>query len=366
LSDSFTKLFGREAELEARAPGRVNLIGEHTDYNGGFVLPTTLPQETCVQAARRSDRTVRGLSANVGSRDSSEYTLGQERQTGTWLDYVQGVTLAIAEQGLAFNGFDYLVRSDVPIGKGLSSSASLEIAMARAIRSLYELSLTDVELAFIGHKAETGFVGAPVGIMDQMVCSLGDRTSALFLDASTANFERIPLPADIALGVIDSGIAHQHASGAYRLRRQECQDAAVRLGVRQLRDVPPSDLRLVEQLPEPLNRRARHVITENARVLAAVDALRGNDSKTLGALFLASHASMRDDFEISVPEIDTLVELAACDIDIIGARLTGGGFGGAVVMLCEQGSEDHATARVLERYRDLTHRDGRILLPRQA
>jgi galactokinase len=248
----------------------------------------------------------------------------------------------------------------------LSSSASLEIAIGRAIRELYRLPISDLELAFIGHKAETQFVGAPVGIMDQMACSLGDRSSALFIDAATASFQKIPLPVDIALAVIDSGIAHQHASGDYRHRRRECEEAALALGVRQLRDVPLSDLPLVDQLPEPLNRRARHVITENARVLRAVEALQASDPRALGQLFLESHASMRDDFNVSVPEIDTLVEIAAQDVDILGARLTGGGFGGAVVMLCERGSEDQATARVLAHYQRRTHREGRILLPPQS
>jgi galactokinase len=366
LTNAFEALFGREVEARACAPGRVNLIGEHTDYNGGFVLPTALPQETCVHAAHRTDCVVRGVSADLRQHNTGEYRLGQERHTGTWIDYVQGVTQAIAEDYPSFRGFDFLVSSEVPIGKGLSSSASLEIAIARAIRELYQLPISDLDLAFIGHKAETQFVGTPVGIMDQMVCSLGDRSSALFIDAATAGYTKIPLPVDIALGVIDSGIAHQHASGDYRVRRRECEDAARTLGVLQLRDVPLSDLLLVDQLPEPLNRRARHVVTENARVLRAVAALQANDPIALGQLFLESHASMRDDFNVSVPEIDTLVEIAAQDVDVLGARLTGGGFGGAIVMLCERGSEDHATARVLTEYQHRTQRDGRILLPPQS
>jgi galactokinase len=363
LSDPFTQLFGRAAEHEARAPGRVNLIGEHTDYNGGFVLPTALPQETCVAIARRADDTVRGVSADLGSNNTGEYTLGGERQTKTWLDYIQGVTRALTTRGATVHGFDFFVSSDVPIGKGLSSSASLEIAIARALRLLFALSLTDRDLAFVGHSAESDFVGAPVGIMDQMVCSLGDRHSALFLDAATTQFEKIPLPEDLALGVIDSGIAHQHASGDYRVRRRECEEAAAALGVAQLRELSTADLPRVERLPDPLNRRVRHVITENARVLAAVDALRRQDLQTLGTLFNESHASMRDDFEVSIPEIDEMVEIATSNSDILGARLTGGGFGGAVVMLCRRGSEERATRHVLKQYRDRTHRDGRILLP---
>ncbi len=363
MNDNFHRAFGRDPELQSRAPGRVNLIGEHTDYNGGYVLPTALPQDTSAQLARRSDRVVRACSIDLGPSSLAEYQLGAERQMRSWVDYVQGITWALADRGVRIGGFDLLVSSTVPIGKGLSSSASLEVAVGRAINTAYELRLSDLEIAMLGHRAETEFVGAPVGIMDQMVCSLGDSSSALFLDASNAQFRKIPLPSAIELGVIDSGIAHSHATGDYRTRRRECDDAAARLGVRQLRDVSVTDLPAIEALPEPLNRRARHVVTENARVLAAVDALERGDAQALGELFLQSHASMRDDFNVSLPEIDRLVALAADDPGTFGARLTGGGFGGAIVVLCREGTARDVTRRTVQAYSAATPYKGEVLLP---
>ena len=364
MNDIFRRLFGRDAEVTAAAPGRVNLIGEHTDYNGGYVLPTALPQDTRVLLARRHDRVVRAYSADLGSDSLTTFELGSESRSHSWIDYVQGITWALAEKGSPLSGVDMVVTSDVPIGKGLSSSASLEVAVGRGLRTLFELDIDDVEIAMIGHRAETGFVGAPVGIMDQMVCSLGDRSTALFLDARTKRFERIPLPPGVELGVIDSGIAHSHASGEYRTRRRECDEAASRLGVAQLRDLSEHDLARIASLPEPLNRRARHVITENARVLAAVDAIRRNDPQALGRLFLESHASMRDDFEVSLPDIDRLVDISASHRHAYGARLTGGGFGGAIVVACEKPFAADVTRAATEAYRAATSCNGEVLLPR--
>jgi galactokinase len=363
LNEIFRRTFGRDAEVTASAPGRVNLIGEHTDYNGGYVLPTALPQETRVLLARRHDRTVRASSVDLGADSLATFELGSEARTRTWIDYVQGVTWALCEKGVRVDGVDMLVTSDVPIGKGLSSSASLEVAVGRGLRTLFQLPVDDVEIAMAGHRAETEFVGAPVGIMDQMVCSLGDRSTALFLDAWTTAFEKIPLPANVELGVIDSGIAHAHASGEYRTRRRECEEAAAMLRVEKLRELTIADLRRIARLPEPLSRRARHVVTENARVLSAVDAIRGGDARTLGRLFLESHASMRDDFEVSLPEIDLLVEISVGDPQTYGARLTGGGFGGAIVVLCQAGAAARVTRAAMEAYRAATTRKGEVLLP---
>ena len=365
MNETFRSVFGRDGAVAAAAPGRVNLIGEHTDYNGGYVLPTALPQKTEVLVARRDDRRVRAYSAETKSARPSSFHLGSEKRTHSWIDYLQGVTWALAERGFRIDGFDMFVTSNIPIGKGLSSSASLEVALARALRQAFSLALDDVELASIAHRAETAFVGAPVGIMDQMVCSLGDRSTALFLDTRAMSFERVPLPASIELGVIDSGIAHAHATGEYRTRRRECADAASLLGVGELRDITIEDLPRLERLPEPLNRRARHVVTENARVLAAVESLRGDDPLTLGRLLRESHASMRDDFNVSLPEIDLLVEIAARTPGSYGARLTGGGFGGSIVMLCEQGTAADATRAAARSYGSASKHVGQVLLPQQ-
>ena len=363
MIEVFRRTFERNPEVTTTAPGRVNLIGEHTDYNGGYVLPTTLPQETRVLVSHRADRIVRACSVDLGLDSLTTFELGNETRRHSWIDYVQGVTWALGERGVQLSGMDMLITSSVPIGKGLSSSASLEVAVGRALREIFQLPLDDVAVAMIGHRAETAFVGAPVGIMDQMVCSLGDRSTALFLDAWTKNYEKIPLPSDIEIGVIDSGIAHSHASGEYRTRRRECEEAAAMLGVAKLRDVTPDDLPRIARLPEPLNRRARHVITENARVLMAVAALRRGDAPALGRLFLESHASMRDDFEVSLPEIDELVAISASDSRVYGARLTGGGFGGAIVVLTQSGAARVVAERTLEAYRAATRCDGRVLIP---
>ena len=363
MSEVFRRTFGRDPEVDASAPGRVNLIGEHTDYNGGYVLPTALPQETHVTIARHSDKTVRAFSVDLGADSLATFELGHEARQNSWIDYVQGVTWALGERRAPLAGVDMLVTSNVPIGKGLSSSASLEVAVARALRAAFQLSLSDVDIAMVGHRAETAFVGAPVGIMDQMVCSLGDRSTALFLDAWTKAYEKVPLPDNVELGVIDSGIAHAHASGQYRTRRRECEEAASLLGVEKLRDATLADLERIMRLPAPLNRRARHVVTENARVLGAVDAIRRSDASTLGRLFLESHASMRDDFEVSLPEIDQLVDISASDTRVYGARLTGGGFGGAIVVLCRKGEAAAVVRAAVDRYGTQTQQNGRVLIP---
>jgi galactokinase len=363
LSDLFAGIFRRQADATASAPGRVNLIGEHTDYNGGYVLPVALCQTTDVQIARRRDSVVRSVSLDVGPRRPSHYKLGRERVGSTWNDYLQGITWALRQRGYRFRGFDCLVSSSVPLGKGLSSSASLEVAVCRSLRSAYRISISDLEIAMVSHQAETMFVGAPVGVMDPMVCSLGDTATALFLKASTGAFEKVPMPPNAEIGIIDSGIAHHHATGGYRVRRQECEEAARLLGVAQLSDLSLTELPRVERLADPLSRRVRHVITENARVLAAVAAMRGNDVEALGRLFFESHASMRDDFNVSLPEIDILVSLARADSRVLGARLTGGGFGGCVVLLCRTGEAASATALLAERYRTITSRQGCVLVP---
>jgi len=359
----FDRYFGRSPEVSASAPGRVNLIGEHTDYNGGFVLPIALPQRTHVQLARRDDRTVRAVSVDLLDQPMGEYALGVERTGRGWLDYIQGVTKDLAACGHRIFGCDLLVKSDVPMGKGLSSSASLEVGLIRALRIAYDLHLDDVAVAMTGYRAETEFVGAPVGIMDQMACSLAGEHAALFLDAATGEYQRVALPSDVAVCVIDSGIAHQHSTGGYRTRRRECEQAATLLGVTSLRQISTVDLGRIDDLPEPLNRRVRHVVTENARVLMAAEGLRANDVPAVGRLLFESHVSMRDDFNVSLPEIDELVMLARARPEIYGARLTGGGFGGAVVILCRPASAMAVTAVLARQYRALTARPGRVLLP---
>lgn len=361
---SFEVLFGRPPRVRARAPGRVNLMGEHTDYNGGFVLPMAIPQQTEVLLAPREDGTVRAFSANLGPAEHlGQYTLGQETPGRGWLDYIQGVTHVLREEGLAFAGFDLWLRSDVPPGSGLSSSAALEVALLRGLREAFGLALDDVRIALLGQKVECGFVGAPVGVMDQMASSLAQDSQALFLDTRSLSYERVPLPPGLELLVINSGVAHRLAGGDYRVRRAECERAAAALGVAQLRDLPTEALPRALALPEPLGRRVRHVLTENARVQATVQALRAEDLEALGPLLDASHASQRDDYEVSIPEIDLLVELARAEPGVLGARLTGGGFGGSVVILARAGRGAATAARIAARYRERSAQQATVLVP---
>ncbi len=361
--DRFVALFERQPELEVSAPGRVNLIGEHTDYNEGFVLPTVIPQRTHVALAARSDRVVRAFSAQVDGQAPFEYRLGAEQPRRDWTDYVQGVTQVLGEERFIFGGADLFIESSVPVGSGLSSSAALQVAVLRAFRQAYSLPLDDVALARLAKRAENDFVGAPVGIMDQMVCSLASDRQALFLDARTLEYRLLTLPPEVELAVINSGVAHQHSAGDYRTRRAECERAAAALGVPALRDLTPADLPRAMALPEPLGRRVRHVVTEDERVLQAVAAIERGDLAELGRLFYASHASMRDDYEVSVRETDLLVELARAEDGVQGARLTGGGFGGSIVILAKPGKSREVAARVKAAYDRQSGRVSTVLVP---
>ncbi len=359
----FEELYGREPTVTADAPGRVNLIGEHTDYNGGYVLPMAIPQRARVQIGTRIGTLVKAWSADVRESKVEEYRLEEETPGRGWLDYVQGVTQVLREAGHRLRGFDLRIESDVPLGSGLSSSAALEVAVLRGLREAFGLEIDDVAIALAGQKAENDFVGAPVGVMDQMAASLADDGKALFIDTRTLRFERVPLPAAAELVVIDSGVSHNHAAGEYRVRRQECETAAEMLGFRQLRDLDNQDLWRLVALPEPLDRRARHVITENARVRAAVAAMRDGDLERLGKLLNLSHQSLRDDYEVSVPEIDLLVELAQGENDVYGARITGGGFGGSIVAVARAGTGQRVGERVVREFAKQTQGKAQVLVP---
>ncbi len=358
--------FGRRPTAIADAPGRVNLIGEHTDYNDGFVLPLAIARRTRVALAMRDDDRVRLATddpALGGDAAPLAFRLGGERRTGRWVDYVQGCTATLAREGHGLGGFEALVTSQVPVGSGLSSSAALEIAILRALRAALGLPLDDVALARVAHRAEHDFVGARVGVMDQMAASLGDPSSALFLDTRSLVWERVAIPAGLAVVVIDSGVTHRHAAGGYNARRAECERAAALLGIASLRALGVEDLPRTRMLPAPLDRRVRHVVTENARVLDAVRALRADDGPRLGAILAAGHASLRDDFAVSTPEVDRLVALATDEPDVLGARLTGGGFGGAVVMLVPASRAEAVAERVGAAYAAEVPSGGAVLLP---
>jgi len=357
---SFAALFRRPPSAIADAPGRVNLIGEHTDYNRGFVLPTPIPQRTVAELAPRADERVRAASGTGGVE---EYVLGRETRGRGWLDHVQGLTWALRADGALILGFDLRITSRVPMGAGLASSAALEVAVLRALRAAFRLALDDVELALVAQRAESEFVGARVGVMDHMVASLGVPGAALLLDTGSLERRSIPLPPEAELVVIDSGVAHHHGSGGYNTRRAECERAAALLGVSALRELTAVDAARIAALPEPLARRVRHVVGENERVLAAVGALEAGDLVGLGALLDRSHASLRDDYEVSTPEIEALVAAARSEREVLGARLTGGGFGGAVLALARRGSAAAAAGRIAAAYGRRTGRSATVLVP---
>ncbi|RUT02024.1 galactokinase [Dulcicalothrix desertica PCC 7102] len=352
---NFQTIFNQKLpSVEALAPGRVNLLGEHTDYNDGFVLPTAIPQQTIVQIGLSDDRMYHFYSENLDERvDIREESFRAGEMQEEYARYIFGCIQVLKEVGYTISPINLYVKSSVPLGSGLSSSAALEVATLRGIRQLFNLPINDVEIAQFAQKAEIQYAHVQCGIMDQMASSLADTEHMLFLDTRTLERRILPLPEGAKIVVIESGVPRTLAGSGYNERRAECEQAAQLLGVKALRDI--TDVNLVETLPEPLRRRARHVVTENNRVL---EALQNVETQTrhvsslqqFGELMNASHASLRDDYEVSVPALDTLVDILQKTPGVFGARLTGAGFGGATVALVAAGEEKNIAEQVLEQY----------------
>jgi len=345
VASGFANLFGYEPSGVWSAPGRVNLIGEHTDYNEGFVFPFAINRHTFAAVALRTDGLARVASAFApGIIEIPLAEISRETAAG-WSAYPLGVAWALLQNGREVlgavasdqPGFDIYIESDVPVGAGLSSSAAIECSVAVALNELWELGLSARELARVGQRAENEIVGAPTGIMDQSASLLGKLDHGVFLDCRSLEAEVIDLGfarEGLELLIIDTKVEHRHADGGYASRRAACEAGASALGLRSLREAGLADLpRAAELLDDVTFRRVRHVVTENERVLQTVAALRERGPRAIGELLYQSHESMRDDFEISVDELDTAVETALRH-GAIGARMTGGGFGGAAIALC--------------------------------
>ncbi|GAA2106071.1 galactokinase [Microlunatus panaciterrae] len=333
------------------APGRVNLIGEHTDYNDGFVMPFALAQQVTIAAAPRSDELWSVSSINTGTTETFGPADLQPGMDG-WQAYVAGVVWALRESGHQVAGADLVLNSDVPIGAGLSSSAALECATLTTLVELNSIELALLDRAKLARRCENEFVGAPTGLMDQAASTLCTADHALFFDCRTFETRQVPLALGdqgLALLVLDTKTPHALVDSEYATRRASCEEASRILGVKALRDV--SDLNdALTRLSDPvMQRRVRHVVTENARVLQAVEVLEAGDFRALGPLLDASHASMRDDFEITVPTVDLAVE-AAREAGAIGARMTGGGFGGCIIALVPHEGAERVAAHIYQRF----------------
>jgi galactokinase len=361
LAEDFARRFGGRPTIY-QAPGRVNLIGEHTDYNDGFVMPAAIAMYTWVAMAPRSDRKLVVRSENFS--EEAEFWLHQlpARGSGHWSDYVVGVAKVLAESGIRSTGANLLICGDVPLGAGLSSSASLEVAVGYALMDLAGQKPDRTRLAQLCQRAENEFVGARCGIMDQFVASHGKRDHALLLDCRSLEYHLLPLREDVRLVICNTMVRHAVAGGEYNRRRAECEAGVQGLSkrfpdVRALRDATLEQLAaLNSELPDKIFRRCRHVITENARVSAAAAALTRNDVAAFGDLMRESHRSMRDDFEISCPELDLMVQLAEQAKGVYGARMTGGGFGGCAINLVEADCVDAFQESVSEGYERVTGR----------
>jgi galactokinase len=353
---AFRQAANREAEAAAYAPGRVNLIGEHTDYNDGFVLPAAVDRGVALAG--------RGVSGDsytlhaVDMKQSCSFVRGclERDPEHPWADYFKGVVWALASRGITVPACEAVITGDIPQGAGLSSSAAYEVATVLLLRALGRFELSSLEVAQLAREAENGFVGVACGIMDQMAATFGEKGRALLLDCRSLERETVELPPGLKIVVVNSGVRHSLGSSAYNQRRAECEEG-VRImssslpNLRALRDVAPAELeRFLPALSPVVARRCRHVVSENARVGQAVAALRSGDTKRLKTLMAASHASLRDDYEVSCPELDVLVDLALPLPYCHGARLTGAGFGGSTVNMVAAGAVELFSQTIVSGY----------------
>jgi galactokinase len=371
LMERFRKLYGNEPLL-VQAPGRVNLIGEHTDYNEGFVFPAAIEFQTQIAIAKRSDRRMIVTSENYGERVEFDLDHLPKVPRNHWSDYVVGIAGLLERKLGGLPGADLLLHGDVPQGAGLSSSASLEVAVCKAFLELSGKSMEGVAIALLCQQAENDFVGARCGIMDQFISVHGKKNHALRLDCRTLEYRLLPIPPDVRLVICNTMVRHSLAGGEYNERRAECETGArffaERIpGVRSLRDVTLEEFeKFGGQLPEVIRKRCHHILTENIRVLQAAEALQAGDLKLFGRLMGSSHASLRDDFEVSCEELDLMVRLAEKNTGVYGARMTGGGFGGCTINLVQQSHVEGFLENVAAGYLEGTGRAPEIYISSAA
>lgn len=358
VKTSFEQVLGYKPSHIIQAPGRVNLIGEHTDYNDGFVLPCAINYQVVVAAAKRDDTLIRVVAVDYDNT-VDEFDITQEiafKRDKMWANYIRGVVKFFLAQGHSFSGVDISVSGNVPQGAGLSSSAALEVVIGQTLKTLFNLRISQAEIALIGQKAENQFVGCNCGIMDQMISAKGQKNHALLLDCRSLETQAVSMPQDITVMIINSNKQRGLVDSEYNDRRQQCEEAALTLGVKALRDVNIKEFQEQEaKLDARIAKRARHVISENARTLEAATALKSGNLKRMGELMAESHISMRDDFEITVPEVDTLVDIVKGVVGTQGgARMTGGGFGGCIVVLIPPALVPQVTEAVEAQYQAAT------------
>ncbi|WP_264289413.1 galactokinase [Duffyella gerundensis] len=353
-NDIFNEQFGYQPTHTIQAPGRVNLIGEHTDYNDGFVLPCAIDYQTVISCAKRDDRQVRVIAVDYDNQQD-HFSLDEpilSLPEPMWANYVRGVVKHMQQRCPEVGGVDMVISGDVPQGAGLSSSASLEVAVGTVLQQLWHLPIDGAAVAVNGQEAENQFVGCNCGIMDQLISALGKQDHAMLLDCRTLGTRPVPMPDNVTVVIINTNFRRSLVGSEYNTRRQQCETGARFFSQPALRDVDINQFKAVEnELDADVAKRVRHVLTENARTLEAADALSKGDLKRMGELMAESHASMRDDFEITVPPVDTLVEIVKAEIgDRGGVRMTGGGFGGCVVALMPEELVEGVKAAVAAQY----------------
>lgn len=374
--DTFAKRYGVQPDVVVRSPGRVNLIGEHTDYNEGFVMPVATEQGFWVAAGRRADGLLSARSEDLGEEGTWDLSQPAPAHKGLWSSYVRGVAAVLRGAGHAIGGTNLLIGGDLPVGSGLSSSAALEVGVAMALLTAHDQGAMvgdRVNLAHLCRKAEHEYAGVPCGIMDQYACLMGQEDHAILLDCRDICHELIPMPAAWRIVILDTQVRHSLASGEYALRQRDCRVAVEQAGralgrqLKSLRELDEAALASVTgQMDAVTLKRARHVVTENARVVAAGEAFRTGDGARAGQLMYASHVSLRDDYEVSCRELDLLVEIALGVEGVYGARMTGGGFGGCAVALASPAGAEKLQAAVADQYSAKQPKAARVILTRAS